>query len=88
MGSEKPTHEVVKTSLQTEEEVGECRLGNTSNRAVGKNQVESDDVVENEAVLISLVGVPYCLSVSAQSGREPPGTNLRRVTSRRHRPGT
>ena len=60
MGSEKPTHEVVETSLQTKEEVGECRPGNISNCAVGKNQVESDDVVENETMLVSLVGVPYC----------------------------
>ena len=59
MRSEKPTHEVVKTSFQTKEEVGVRRLGDISNRAVGKNQIEADNGVDGETMLISLVGVSY-----------------------------
>ena len=59
MRSERPTHEVVKTSLQTKEEVGVGRLADISNRAVGKNQVEADDGVDGKPILTSLVAVPY-----------------------------
>jgi len=59
MRSEKLTHEVVKASLQTKEEVGVPRLGDTSNRAVGKNQVEANNGIDDRTILISLVGVPY-----------------------------
>ena len=59
MRSRKVTHEVVKTSLQTPEQVRVRRLGDISNRAVGQNQVVADDGVEGKTVLISLVGVPY-----------------------------
>jgi len=59
MRLEKPTHEVVKTSLQTKEEVGVRRLADINNCAVGKNQVEADDGVEGKTVLASLVAVSY-----------------------------
>ena len=59
MRSDQPTHDVVKTSLQAEEKVGVRRLGDISNRAVGKNQVEGDNGVEGKTMLISLVGVSY-----------------------------
>jgi len=52
-------HKVVKSSLQTEEEVGVSRLGHVGNCPVGQNQVEPDDSVDGEAILISLEGVPY-----------------------------
>ena len=59
MRSGKVTHEVVKTTLQTPEQVRVRRLCDISNRAVGQNQVEPNDGVEGETILISLVGVPY-----------------------------
>ena len=52
------THEIVKSSLQPEEEVGVGRLGHTGNRAVGQNQVEGDNGVDGKTVLIGLEGVP------------------------------
>ena len=59
MRSGKVTHEVVKASLQTPEQVRVRRLGDISDRAVGQNQVVSDDGVEGKTILIRLVGVPY-----------------------------
>ena len=59
MRSEKVTHEIIKTSLQTPEEIRVRRLGDIGNRAVGQNQVEADDGVDAKTMLISLVGVPY-----------------------------
>ena len=53
------THEVVKASLQTPEQVRLRRLGDISNRAVGQDQVEADDGVDAEAMLISFEGIPY-----------------------------
>ena len=59
MRSKKLTHEVVKAPLQTKEEVGVRRLSDASNRAVGKNQVEADNGIDDKTMLISLEGVPY-----------------------------
>ena len=85
MGSEEETHEVVKTPLQTPEQVRVRRLGDISNCPVGQNQVEANDGVEAKTVLISLIGVPYRWSVSVQSAGEQLGTNLRRAASRLRR---
>ena len=52
-------HKVVKSPLQSKEQVGVSRLGNVGDCAVGQNQVEADDGVDGEAMLISLKGVPY-----------------------------
>ena len=53
------THEVVKTSLQTPEQVRVHRFGDMSNCAVGQNQVVADNGVDGRTILISLEGVPY-----------------------------
>ena len=57
--SKESAHKVVKTSLQTKEEIRVCRLCDISNRAVGQNQVKADNGVDSETVLVGLVGVPY-----------------------------
>ena len=59
MGSGKVTHKIVKTSLQTPEQVRVRRLVDISSRAIGQNQVVADDGIEAKTILIRLVGVPY-----------------------------
>ena len=57
VGPGKLTHEVVEAPLQTEEEVGICRLGDITNRTIGQNQVVTDDGVNDKTMLVSLIGV-------------------------------
>ena len=70
---EKPAHEVVEASLQTEEEIGICRLGDIPNRAVGQNQVVADNGIDDETVLVSLVGITCWCHISKQKGRGTSG---------------
>jgi len=71
------THEVVESPLQSKEQVGVSRLGHVGDCAVGQNQVEADDGVDGEAMLME-----YPI------GKQPPGTNLRRVGGHPRRPVT
>jgi len=48
------THEVVKPSLQTPEDIRVRRLRDIGNRAVGQNQVEADDGVDGKTILVGL----------------------------------
>ena len=59
MRSGKVTHEVVKTSLQTPEQVRVRLFSDISNSAIWQNQVVSDDGVDGKTILISFVGVAY-----------------------------
>jgi len=80
------THEIVQASLQAPEEIRVRRLGDIGNRAIGQNQVDADDGVNDKTILVSLVRVPYPRLVSVQNAGEPPGTNLRLAASHQRRP--